>query len=356
MHKFDYSFLKDFPTNATLLNYLRTIYEVKGKESFYKEKYSSVIDKFSRIAVFESVKASNAIEGIYSTDTRIKKLIEFDVTPKGHDEAEIKGYQLVLDLIHSDHENLDFCEKDVLGFHSLLLSLVDEDARVRGCYKPYDNFISGFNKETNQRFVVWNPVSAIDTPVAMEQLYLAFMDARSDSSVNNLLLIPCVILDFLCIHPFLDGNGRMSRLITSLLLYQCDIDVQKYISFERVINENKNRYYDALQASSVGWHENNNDYTPFIIYFFEILRLCYQEFEEKFITLESSEGNKSKQVEDLIMSSSIPLSNAEVSSILIGVSKSTITAEIKKLLKEGKIIKIGTTKGATYIRNKEYKG
>ncbi|MCD8204377.1 MAG: Fic family protein [Coprobacillus sp.] len=356
MHKFDYSFLKDFPTNATLLNYLRTIYEVKGKEPFYKEKYSSVIDKLSRIAVFESVKTSNAIEGIYSTDTRIKKLIETDAAPKSHDEANIKGYQLVLNLIHSDHENLDFCEKDVLGFHSLLLSLTNENDSVRGVYKPYNNFISGYDKDTNERVIVWNPVSAIDTPVAMEQLYLAFMDARSDGEINNLVLIPCVILDFLCVHPFLDGNGRISRLITNLLLYQSDIDIQKYVSFEELINENKDDYYKALRESSVGWHENNNDYMPFIMYFFEILWRCYQKFDDKFKKIENCENNKSRQIEDLIMSSSIPLSNAEISSLLLDVSSNTVAAVIKKLLKENKIIKIGTTKGATYIRNKEYKG
>ena len=199
---------------------------------------------------------------LYSkTDKRIEEIVNQNSAPLNHNEQEIAGYRDVLKLIHERNEEMSLTEELVLNFHKILMQNVDNDNC--GQYKKEDNIIRVTYSDGTSG-IRWIPTSAKDTPKAMEQLYIAYMDARDDSTIDQLLLIPCVILDFLCIHPFRDGNGRISRLISLLLLYKNGFDISRYISFEEQINTMKNRYYESLKQSSIGWHDNTNDYIPFI--------------------------------------------------------------------------------------------
>ena len=176
------------------------------------------------------------------------------------------------------------------------------------------------------------------------------MDARDDSEINQLLLIPCVILDFLCIHPFQDGNGRMSRLLSLLLMYKNGFDVSKYISFEEQINLSKGSYYEALRQSSIDWHENKNDYIPFMENFLFTLYLCYKELDKRFLTLKSGKVSKAKRIEEIVLSAFIPISKKEIQDLLPDISVSTIERVLSEMLKDGKISKIGATNSAKYIK------
>ena len=219
----------------------------------------------------------------------------------------------------------------------------------RGEFKKEDNIIREKYADgtTNIRFM---PVKAIDTEKAMEELTYAYMEARDDSNINQLLLIPCVILDFLCIHPFQDGNGRMSRLLSLLLMYKNGFDISKYVSFEEQINLAKGNYYETLRQSSIGWHENTNDYIPFIEYFLFTLYLCYKELDKRFLTIKSGKVSKTKRIEEIVLTSFIPISKKEILNLLPDISLTTIEKVLSNMMKDGKIVKIGSTSNAKYLK------
>ncbi len=184
----------------------------------------------------------------------------------------------------------------------------------------------------------------------MEQLELAYMEARNNANINQLLLIPCIILDFLCIHPFRDGNGRMSRLLSLLLLYKNGYDVGKYISFEEQINNYKSYYYEALRKSSIGWHENQNTYIPFMENFLSMLYMCYKELDKRFATIQGKKITKTSRIEATVLNSLVPISKADICKILPDVSPTTIEAVLSKMVKDGQIKKIGQSKMTRYIK------
>ena len=242
MHKFDYSFLKNGNLPAQLVNITSAIASLKTASLFRKNDFQKVFTELEAIAKIQSVKNSNEIEGIVTSDERIVQIVRQNSAPLNHDEQEISGYRDALNLIHSGFETLQFNESTVLFLHKTMLSATDYS--YGGKYKTEDNVILEIDARGNRK-VRFAPVPAKETKAAMEQLFLAYADAASDSNINALLLIPCVVLDFLCIHPFRDGNGRMSRLISLLLLYKNGFDAGKYISFEEQINKNKSWYYQS---------------------------------------------------------------------------------------------------------------
>ena len=347
MHKFDYSFLRNISVPVSFLELTNNLYKLREVEKNKEQAVKSVFKKLQQIAIIESVKSSNAIEGIITTDERIKAIINNNSKPLNHNEQEIAGYRDTLNLIHTNYQNIDFSERTIKTLHSLLLQYTTLD--FRGEYKRRENIISErFPDGTiNVRF---HPVSVEDTPKAMEQLVLAYIQASNDTDINQLLLIPCIILDFLCIHPFQDGNGRISRLLSILLLYKNNFDISKYISFEEQINKNKNDYYEKLKFSSNGWNENQNTYIPFIENFIITLNNCYNQLNDRYLKIKDIK-NKNKQIEEIIYNSLVPISKKEIADILIDVSVTTIELTLSKLLKNGKIIKIGTTNSAKYIKN-----
>ena len=348
MRKYDYSFLEFDRIPGNLINVLTSIYSMKSSNDNRKENFPNIFTELEKIAIVQSVKGSNAIEGILTTDERINEIVNKSSAPLNHNEEEIAGYRDVLNMIHTMHDSLNISEANILSFHEILLRTAKPT--VAGKYKTSDNVIMEI-KQDGTRSVRFSPVPAIETKNSMEQLLLAYIDARDNPNINQLLLIPCVILDFLCIHPFSDGNGRMSRLLTLLLLYKAGFDAGKYISFEEQINKTKGYYYESLRKSSVSWHENQNDYFFFVENFLMTLYTCYKELDKRFATVNSKKINKTSRIEATILNSILPISKKEISYILPDVSVTTIESVLSKMIKENKIIKIGEGRNTRYIRN-----
>ena len=344
MRKFDYSFLKEL-VPADIIDLTSIIYDIKGKEEIRLNSNIKLHLKLKNKAIIESIKASNEIENIVTTEKRIKDIANGDNNPLNHNEEEITGYRNVLNNIHTRYEYISFDENTILSMHKEMLDISKKENR--GSYKKDVNIIT----ETihGKKYVRFVPISPAETKDAMEQLVLAYYNAKKDN-INPLLLIPCVILDFLSIHPFDDGNGRMSRLLTLLLLYKSGFNIGRYISIEKVIRDSKVQYYDVLRQSSIGWHENKNDYFPFIIYMIQVIYKCYQKLDENVFEQLDKKLSKAERIELLLLNSYVPISKSLIADKLPDVSIKTIELVLSNLLKEGKIIKIGTYKDAEYYK------
>ena len=349
MHKFTYEFLKDKTITSDLFSLSNIITDLKGKTDSKKDLYKSLFSKLESIAIKESVEGSNAIEGIYTTEGRIKEIVENNSTPLTHNEEEIAGYHDAIKFIKENYEHLSFNEETIKRIHEMLVSRHVEYDKS-GKYKTSDNLIAEKNSDGTIKKVVFVPTKAKEVEKAMKDFCLAYQVYKDDYSIPPLLLIPCVIVDFLSIHPFSDGNGRVSRLLTLLLLYQEGYDIGKYVSFENQINKYKGQYYDALERSQNGWNESKNTYYPFIEFTFQILYQCYKEINKRFIKTKSGKNKKNERIESVILDSIVPVSKADIQELLPDISVTTIEAVIAKLIKENKIYKIGTFKNAKYLR------
>lgn len=348
MRKFDYSFLDNGLLPANLINLTGVIYSLKTGAEIRRDEYERIFTELEKIAKVQSVKSSNAIEGIVTSDERIKEIVNQSSKPLNHNELEIAGYRDALNQIHLNFENIEFNENTILRLHEIMMSYSAYE--YAGKYKMDDNLIIEEDKEGNRK-IRYKPVSAKETPKAMEQLVLAYMDASNNSNINQLLLIPCVILDFLCIHPFKDGNGRISRLLSLLLLYKNGFDAGKYVSFEEQINNNKGYYYETLRESSLGWDTNKNTYVPFIQSFLSTLYMCYKELDKRFTVINSNKITKKARIEATVLNSLTAISKAEICNVLPDVSPSTIEAVLGIMVKEGRIQIIGNGKNTRYIAN-----
>lgn len=347
MRKFDYSFLSNGLLPANLVNLTANISALKTMAGVRKEEYSKIFTELEAVAKVQSVKSSNAIEGIVTSDERIAEIVNQNSAPLNHNEAEIAGYRDALNAIHLGYAHLDFCERDILRLHEIMMTFSGYE--YGGHYKTDDNVILEIDADGSRR-VRFRPTSADETPRAMQQLELAYLEARGDANINQLLLIPCVILDFLCIHPFRDGNGRMSRLLSLLLLYKNGYDAGKYVSFEEQINSYKAYYYEALRQSSIGWDTNENSYFPFIENFLSTLYLCYKELDKRFAVVSGRKITKKARVEATLLNSLTPLSKAEICKILPDVSPTTVEAVLGAMVKNGMIKRIGAARSARYIK------
>ena len=346
MRRYDYSFIKGLGVRTGIVSMMNRMEVLKIRQKEMKKEAPEAFISLESIARLQSVKGSNAIEGIVTTDKRIKAIVNENSAPLNHDEREIAGYRDVLDMIHGNHASIDISEETILRMHEMMLSYTTEGG---GRYKDTNNLIVSVDGEGN-RNVVFRPVLSSETKRSMEQLILAYIDARDDSGIDNMILIPCFILDLLCIHPFSDGNGRISRLLSLLMMYNIGIDVGRYISFESQINRYKGDYYEALRRSSEGWHTNENDYLPFVENFIFTLFRCLREMDKRFAVLEDKRINKGNRVEATVINSIGPISKSDIKEILPDVSSRTIEVKLSELLKEGKIKKKGTFKDAHYFR------
>ena len=350
MKKFDYSFLDNGLLPANLINLTSVIYTLKTSSNVRKDEFEKIFTELEKIAKVQSVKSSNAIEGIVTSDERINEIVNQSSKPLNHNEAEIAGYRDALNEIHLHYEDLDFTEETILKLHEIMMNYTAYE--YAGKYKKNDNYIIEEDKEGNKK-LRFTPTSAKETPEAIKQLVYAYMEARNNSNINQLLLIPCVILDFLCIHPFTDGNGRISRLLSLLLLYKNEFDVGKYISFEEQINNMKAFYYDTLKKSSQGWQDNKNDYIPFMENFLSTLYMCYKELDKRFNVVNSKKITKTARIEATVLNSVVPISKAEICKILPDVSPTTVEAVLGKMVKEGSIVRIGTARASKYMKKSE---
>ncbi len=294
------------------------------------------------MAKLNSVKYSNEIEGIVTSDERLADIVLRNDAPRTHDEKEIAGYRDALSSIHRDPSAFDLDETTVLGLHRTIMS---HTLHGGGRYKGRDNAIISISG--GRREIVFTPVPASETPDAMGQLFLAYMEAR-DSGVEPLLLIPCVILDFLCIHPFPDGNGRTSRLLTTALLYNSGFDVCRFVSLDEHISLTKGAYYSALRESSAGWCESDWTYLPFVRYFLRSLLECYMDLDTRFAVTNDGRLSKHDRIALMVENSLAPVSKRQICAALPDVSPRTVESVLAELRSKGMIEKVGSYRDARY--------
>lgn len=346
MREFDYSKLLDLNIPAKMYDLISKIYEYKGKQELYVANFSDVLDKMVEVAKIQSTKSSNAIEGISTNDTRLEKLMNKKSEPKNRNEEEIYGYREVLDIIHENYESIEFTKNNILTLHNKLYSYSGE--RHKGKFKTMDNSIVEVNS-LGEKKVRFQPVSAFETEKYIDAMIEAYNKALS-LKIPPLLLIPTVIHDFLAIHPFADGNGRMSRLLTLLLLYKNGFFVGKYISLEMIIEETKDIYYEELQASSENWHSAANNDLPFIKYMLSVIYKAYSQCDERFKLISEKSLSSSDRVMKALENSLEPLSKSDIVVLCPDISQRTIERALKELKDLGLIKQVGKGRSTKYIK------
>lgn len=350
MRNYDYNNKWQELLTPEIVSMLSAIHEFKGEQNLFIEAQSDTLTQLVEIAKIQSTEASNKIEGIFTSDERLKKLVANKTTPKSRNEQEIAGYRDVLSTIHESYEFIPVRPPIILQLHRDLYKFSGKS--IGGGYKNSDNVIAEEDDKGN-RFVRFEPVPAWETPQAIETICSAFDDAINRCEADPLLIIPMFILDFLCIHPFNDGNGRMSRLLTLLLLYRAGYIVGKYISIEKVIENSKETYYEALQSSSVGWHESENDYAHFVRYMLGVILAAYRDFSSRVKVLTTSNLSKPERIREIIKDSLGKVTKTEIMEKCPDISQVTVQRTLNDLLKNGDIIKIGGGRYTSYIWNKE---
>ena len=347
MRLFNYSRYKDVTWDNEILGYISQIHEFKGKLSNIELRNKVKINKLIEIAKIQSTEASNKIEGIVTTSTRIKQICENKTMPKTRDEKEILGYRDVLNTIHENYEFIPIKSSYILQLHGDLYKFSEKS--IGGKFKNVQNYISE-TRADGSSFVRFQPLEPYETPDAIDRLCEEFNIAVSKDDVDPLILIPIFILDFLCIHPFNDGNGRMSRLLTLLLLYKQEYNVGKFISIEKIIEETKGRYYDALQYSSTNWSDNTNNPTEFIKYMLSVILKAYRDFETRANILLEKKSKALTQVQDIIKTKIGKFTKADIVALCPTLSETTIERCLKELLDQNQIEKHGERKSAFYTR------
>lgn len=350
MRNFDYQKLAQQKWGSEILLYVAKIHEYKGRQELYVRQKPVELERLVEVARIQSTEASNKIEGIVTTSTRIKQLMSEKTSPRNRDEKEIVGYRDVLNTIHESHEFIPLRPSYILQLHRDLLKRTG--LSYGGTFKNVQNYI----KETlpdGTEIIRFMPVAPYETPAAVEAICDSYARAQALEAIDPLILIPVFICDFLCIHPFNDGNGRMSRLLTLLLLYQNGFEVGKYISVEKEIEKTKDVYYDVLEGADFGWHEEKNDYTPFIRYMLQVILSCYVEFEER-VGLMQSGGAKSVAYDVVKAYAASKIGKFTSADVIINcpsVGRSSALAALKKLTDEGYLTKLKTGRNIAYVRS-----
>ena len=336
-----------------IIGLLTRIHEQKGQQLLYTEAHKDSLSELLAIARIQSTEASNRIEGIITTEARLRQLVMDKTTPQNRNEQEIMGYRDVLNTIHESYDYIPFRPNIILQLHRDLYKFNGPSSG--GTFKNSDNVIAEIQPDGSQS-VRFQPVSAWETPGAIDTLCNVAGDALRDETMDPLLLIPMVILDFLCIHPFNDGNGRMSRLLTLLLLYQSGYLVGKYISVEKVIADTKENYYETLQMSSSGWHEGTNDYRPFVQYMLGTIVAAYREFFSRVDLLIDRGLKKTERVAAIIKEHLGKITKAEIVAQCPDISEITIQRALAELVKNDDIKKHGGGRYTYYTWNEENPG
>ena len=333
-----------------IVSYLAQIHEMKGQQNLFVEAQKDALAELLEIAKIQSTEASNRIEGIITTDDRLKKIVMNKTTPKGRSEREIAGYRDVLNTVHENYDYIPVRPVMILQLHRDLYKF--SNSAIGGSFKNSDNIIAEELPDGTKR-VRFQPVPAWETTEAMDALCNALQEASTDPELDPLLLMPMFILDFLCIHPFNDGNGRMSRLLTLLLLYRSGYFVGKYISIERLIADSKETYYEVLQESSTGWHEGKNDYLPFVRYMLGVVIAAYREFASRVDILITRGLSKPDRVREIIRSTTGKITKTQIMRQCPDISQKTVERALAEMLKNGEIIKISGGRYTSYTWNWE---
>ena len=348
MRDFNYSLLKEKKWDSEILGYIAAIYKEAGKQEMSLKQRPEELEKLVEIAKIQSTEASNAIEGIVTTDTRIKQLVEEKTAPRNRDEQEIAGYRDVLGIIHESFEAIPLTQNYILQLHKILYSHMNNSAA--GKTKAVQNYISASYADGHTE-ILFTPLDPFETPKALNRLCEEYNRVIGNGEVEPLIAIPVFIHDFLCIHPFNDGNGRMSRLLTTLLLYRSGFYIGKYISLEAKIAEHKDIYYDALFASQDSWHEGNDDPVPFIKYFLSILIAAYRDFEDRFAIVEEKKPALEK-VRLAAQNKIGKFTKQDIHELCPSLSISSIEGALRKLVESGELKREGNGKSTFYYRTR----
>lgn len=347
MRTFNYTELKNKKWDNEIVAYIAQIHEHKAKQELFLKQKPQELEKLVEIAKVQSTESSNEIEGIRTTNARLKQLVSEKTTPKNRDEEEIAGYRDVLNVIHESYEYIPMSSNYILQLHKMLYS--HSSKAIGGTFKNVQNYISG-TYTNGKSYTIFTPLSPFETPIAIQNICEEFNKAIAENEVDPLILIPIFIYVFLCIHPFLDGNGRMSRLLITLLLYRCGYLVGKYISLEAKIAKSKNLYYDALEQSQKDWEKGKDNPESFIKYLLGTIISAYRDFEER-VEIISSKVPAIEMVKKAISTMFGKFTKSQMVELCPSLSVKSIESSLKRLTDEGTIKKCGTGKNTFYIRN-----
>lgn len=347
MRLFDYSSLASRSWDSEILGLVAQIHEYKGRQELYLKQKPAELERLIEIAKIQSTEASNEIEGIRTTNTRLKQLIKNKTTPRNRDEEEIMGYRDVLNTIHENFEYIPIKPNYILQLHRDLYQYSHKS--IGGSFKNSQNYISATDA-AGREFVLFTPLAPYDTPPAIETICENYNRAIDAQEIDALILIPVFIYDFLCIHPFNDGNGRMSRLLTTLLLYRSGYLIGRYISLESKIANNKHLYYDVLEQCQQGWMENEDDPTPFIKYLLQIILSAYRDFEER-VALVSEKLPAIGIIQRAVYNKIGKFTKSEIMELCPTISKASVENAIKQLVEKGLLVKHGSGRSTFYTRS-----
>ncbi|MCD8311678.1 MAG: Fic family protein [Firmicutes bacterium] len=347
MRTFDYTQLASRQWDSETLGLVAQIHEFKGRQEMFLKQKPAVLDKLVEIAKIQSTEASNKIEGIVTTNTRIQQLCSEKTTPRSRDEEEILGYRDVLNTIHENYEYIPIRASYILQLHRDMYKYSEKT--IGGRFKNTQNFIAETHADGTQ-FVRFMPLAPYETPDAVDAICTSFNRTIDACTVDPLVLIPIFINDFLCIHPFSDGNGRMSRLLTTLLLYRCGYVVGRYISIESKIEKTKTTYYDVLEKAGANWHEGTNDPMPFVKYILGVVLSAYRDFENR-VSLADEKLPAIELVRNATAEKIGKFTKSEIMELVPSVGKASVENSLKKLVDEGFLTRHGKGKGTFYTRN-----
>lgn len=346
MRNFNYSSIKDQKWDLEILGLIAAIYKEAGKQEMYLKQRPKELEKLVEIAKIQSTEASNAIEGIVTTNTRIKQLVAEKTTPRNRNEQEIAGYRDVLSIIHENFDAIMISQNYILQLHKILYSHMNNP--LAGRTKNVQNYISATYPDGNTK-ILFTPLAPYETPKALDAICDEYNRVIGNMELEPLIAIPVFIHDFLCIHPFNDGNGRMSRLLTTLLLYRSGFYVGKYISLEAKIAKNKDLYYEALQASKDGWLEGKEDPVPFIKYLLGTILAAYKDFGDRFSLVEEK-----KPALEIVRMATVNkigrFTKQDIRELCPSLSISSIEGALRTLVDNGELIREGSGKNTCYYR------
>ena len=348
MREFNYSLIKEQKWDSELLGLIAAIYKEAGKQELYLKQRPQELKKLIEIAKIQSTEASNAIEGIVTTSTRIRQLVEEKTTPRNRDEQEIAGYRDALNIIHESFDAIPVTQNYILQLHKIMYSHMNNP--MSGRTKNVQNYITATYPDGHTE-VLFTPLEPYETPEALDRICEEFNRVIGNMELEPLIAIPIFIHDFLCIHPFNDGNGRMSRLLTALLLYRCGFYVGRYVSLEAKIAQNKDLYYSALKEAQTGWHEETEDVVPFIKYLLGTILAAYKDFEDRFALVET----KRSALETVRMASQNKLgrfTKQDIRELCPSLSISAIEGALRKMVSDGELKREGNGKNTCYYRLK----
>ena len=346
MRVFDYQKLKSRSWDNEIVSLIAQIHEHKGRQEAYLQQAPQELDRLVEIAKVQSTEASNEIEGIRTTSARLKQLCADKTTPRNRDENEIMGYRDVLNTIHENYPYIPVRSNYILQLHRDLYRY--SETGIGGNFKNTQNYISATDKNGNH-FVLFTPLPPYETPSAIDAICESLCSTLDSGEVDPLLLIPAFIHDFLCIHPFNDENGRMSRLLTTLLLYRSGYLVGRYISLESKIAKNKSLYYDALSACQTGWHEGTEDIAPFVKYILRTILAAYRDFEDR-VKLVEEKLPAAEMVRRAAYSKIGKFTKQDILELCPSIGKSSVENALKQLIREGVIVRHGGGRSTYYTR------